>query len=223
MTLLSSFYRCIESIVAGVRMGDALQALRVESTKYVPHSHAVMQLCCGVIIMLVNGFCLFLYPFSFISMHNLLCIHMYICVYKYLFIQRTRTHTHTHTISIFSPIFTLLFPPTTHRLVRHSVRPQRPEFDRGNKGGRGQGPNRPRGPPGPGGRGRGSGSDAPGAGVGAGAGAAVGAVGATAGTGTGTGEGRKPFHLTPRIVTGAVGGAIKKSARKKVVVDPVIV
>lgn len=50
-------------------------------------------------------------------------------------------------------------------------------------------------------------------------------MGATAGTGTGTGtgEGRKPFHLTPRIVTGAVGGAIKKSARKKVVVDPVIV
>lgn len=94
-------------------MGDALQALRAESTKYVPHSHAVMQLCRGIIIMLVNGFYLFLYPFSSIIMNNL-CIYIYICVYEYSFI-----HMQAHTLFEPSHQFSHLssHPPLTGSYV----------------------------------------------------------------------------------------------------------
>jgi hypothetical protein len=81
----------------------------------------------------------------------------------------------------------------------HTVRVNAPEWDKGGRGGRGQGQNRPKGP----GRGGFAPRDGPNPTQGPGA--------------AGPSEGRKPILLTPRIARGAIGAHPKKSARKKVV------
>ena len=88
----------------------------------------------------------------------------------------------------------------TYRLTLHSARPHNPEWEKGGRGpggpggrgrGEGHGPTRPRGPGGRGG---------------------PWVEGSSAPEGT-----RQPFHLAPRMATGAVGAMPKKTARKKIV------
>jgi hypothetical protein len=93
----------------------------------------------------------------------------------------------------------LLSSPLLNRLTMHTVRVNAPEWDKGGRGGRGQGQNRPKGP----GRGGLAPRDGPNPTQGPGA--------------AGSSEGRKPILLTPRIARGAIGAHPKKSARKKVV------